>query len=61
MMTFLFGDGTVSFGLNGLLLLKSRIRIRGSHLLEPTCENGGMFTGLQVTLTFHIPGSLFSY
>ena len=58
MTTSLFGDSTVSFGLNGLLLLKSRIWIRGSHLLEPTCEKGGMFTGLQVTLTFHLPGSL---
>ena len=58
MTTSLFGDSTVSFGLNGLLLLKSRIWIRGSHLLEPTCERGGMFTGLQVTLTFHLPGSL---
>ena len=58
MTTSLFGDSTVSFGLNGLLLLKSRIRIRGSHLLEPTCERGGMFTGLQVTFSFHLPGSL---
>ena len=58
MTTSLFGDSTVSFGLNGLLLLKLRIWIRGSHLLEPTCERGGMFAGLQVTLTFHLPGSL---
>ena len=58
MTTSLFGDSTVSFGLNVLLLLKLIIRIRGSHLLELTCERGGMFTGLQVTLTFHIPGSV---
>ena len=58
MMTSLFGDSTVSLGLNVLLLLKSRIWIWGSHLLEPTCERGGMFTGLHVTLTFHLPSSL---
>ena len=54
----MYGDSIVSFGLNGLLLLKLRIWIRGSHLLEPTCERGGMFADLQVTLTFHLPGSL---
>ena len=58
MTTSLFGDSTVSFGLNGLLLLKLRIRIWGSHFLEPTCEKGGMFTGLQDTLTSNLPGFL---
>ena len=58
MTTSLFGDSTVSFGRNGLLLLKSRIRIRRSHFLDHTCEKRGVCTGLQVTMTSYLPVSL---
>ena len=40
MTTSLFGDSIVSFGLNGLLLLKLRIWIRGSHFFRPNMWEG---------------------